>query len=252
MRIEDGKGTGSLVEVKDNALKVSIQQDDRADKLLEKIKEIRHILKHQLVGGSGASSRYHAELKHRQQEAEAKKQQYQQYQQELYVPYPIEEIPMPRSPIRIYDAVQRVVDELKNNQGFAQSWRDNIAMAFQDEFERHAHLAGMINPTDMYTLSNYAANNFLSQLCQPTREPLSTSIPVFSEEPEPEEVVSLEELDEAIEIARNLPDEGNRVVSIEPEQLPEIIVKKSPGARLFDTSEDLIVEEFQIDELTMD
>ena len=78
----------------------------------------------------------------------------------------------PRPEPTLQQAVKRLIKEFRQDSDYARAWRDNIAMAFQDEFHRHTHLLGMVSDTDIFTISNYAANNFIGQLCSPTVDEL--------------------------------------------------------------------------------
>jgi len=63
------------------------------------------------------------------------------------------------------DAMKIVTQEIKEDAGYRQTWKANIAMAFQDEFERQVE-------TDtnkkglLHVIANQAADNFLDTLCR--------------------------------------------------------------------------------------
>lgn len=61
---------------------------------------------------------------------------------------------MKKSPIK------DLVKVLKEDEGYYQSWKDNIAMAFYDEYQ----LRDYFNDINISELSNNAAERFLKQL----------------------------------------------------------------------------------------
>ena len=74
--------------------------------------------------------------------------------------------------ISIQQAVDRFRKELRNDEGFRESYKANIAMAFKDEYssykvELNKRYLGRL---DIHKIANVAANNFLNLLCMQTKE----------------------------------------------------------------------------------
>jgi hypothetical protein len=71
-------------------------------------------------------------------------------------------------------AVEILIAELakdKSEGSYYYSWQANIAMAFQDEFNRYAaskEIEGTAMNFNIHQISNTAAKNFLDLLCRPT------------------------------------------------------------------------------------
>lgn len=58
---------------------------------------------------------------------------------------------------KVKKAVEILADALKNNPGYYESWKANIAVQFQDEYRRCGHRR-------IHEISNKAADNFLKLL----------------------------------------------------------------------------------------
>lgn len=65
---------------------------------------------------------------------------------------------------KLKDAVDIVIEALKNDPEYYMAWKANIAMAFKDEFERHAKEAEKQIDLDIHNIANTAADNFLNLL----------------------------------------------------------------------------------------
>ena len=61
--------------------------------------------------------------------------------------------------MKIEDAVNKLREELRNDEGFYYSYQSNIAMTFYDEAQRQ----GIVNDK-LLEISNNAANHFLKRL----------------------------------------------------------------------------------------
>lgn len=61
------------------------------------------------------------------------------------------------------EAVEKLTQELKKDEGFFISYQANIAMAFKDEYDRCEKKYK--NSHDIHTIANAAAKNFLNLLC---------------------------------------------------------------------------------------
>lgn len=57
---------------------------------------------------------------------------------------------------------KKVFEELKNDEELFQSWKDNIAMAFKDEYARCEKKYK--NKEDLHKIANKASENFLNLL----------------------------------------------------------------------------------------
>jgi len=71
--------------------------------------------------------------------------------------------------ITVKQAIEKITDELKNDEAYYIGWQANIAMAFKDEFHRQAGNPGEmrhINSDELHVISNTAADNFLALLCR--------------------------------------------------------------------------------------
>ena len=69
--------------------------------------------------------------------------------------------------IEIKDAIEKVISELKNDKGYYESWKANIAMSFKDNERWYREKTGKkyLNKNDKHIISNDAADYFLKQLC---------------------------------------------------------------------------------------
>ncbi len=67
---------------------------------------------------------------------------------------------------KLQHAVQVLCEELKTDEGYRESWKANIAMAFKDEWNNHMMevQAKGKGYTDMHKISNDAADRFLNLL----------------------------------------------------------------------------------------
>jgi hypothetical protein len=66
----------------------------------------------------------------------------------------------------IKQAVDTLTDAFKTDADFRYAYQANIAMAFVDEFRRHQKESGRkhVNYSDLHTVANTAADNFLTLL----------------------------------------------------------------------------------------
>lgn len=73
----------------------------------------------------------------------------------------------------IGQAVEKLCEELKNDEDYYRSWKDNIAIAFKDEFWKKINVDGMIGDNiyiiytsnqNVHEIANNAADNFLKRL----------------------------------------------------------------------------------------
>lgn len=71
------------------------------------------------------------------------------------------------------EANKVLFNELRNDPELFRAWKDNIAMAFKDEYARevyrqsHDHLEGFKTEADIHEIANKAAENFLNLLIKP-------------------------------------------------------------------------------------
>jgi hypothetical protein len=63
--------------------------------------------------------------------------------------------------MRVQKAVKVLTKALKDDPGFYLSYQSNIAMAFQDEWDRQAKLHPL-ETADVHKVANNAAKNFLN------------------------------------------------------------------------------------------
>ena len=63
--------------------------------------------------------------------------------------------------INLGDAINRVCEEIKNDEGYRIAWEANIAMAFKDQFNFSGHKH---DPKVVHEVANKAAAAFLDQL----------------------------------------------------------------------------------------
>jgi hypothetical protein len=72
-----------------------------------------------------------------------------------------------RNPIR------EAIDQIKNDPELFRGWKDNIAMAFKDEYNRQYEFDAIdpVSP-DIHKIANDAAENFLNLLCHDNKKEL--------------------------------------------------------------------------------
>jgi hypothetical protein len=63
------------------------------------------------------------------------------------------------------EAVSKLTTELKNDKSFWESYKANIAMAFQDEFN-NSEVSEAIESWRIHEIANKAADRFLCQWCE--------------------------------------------------------------------------------------
>lgn len=69
--------------------------------------------------------------------------------------------------ITIKQATDRLFEELRKDKDLYYAYQANIAMAFKDEFHRHAGPPGEmvhVNSDELHVIANQAAKNFLDLL----------------------------------------------------------------------------------------
>lgn len=68
--------------------------------------------------------------------------------------------------------IEKLVNSLKSDVDYRRSWIANIAVSFQDEVHRYRKKTGKkyLNAQDIHTISNTAAEEFLTLLCRDTKE----------------------------------------------------------------------------------
>ena len=65
----------------------------------------------------------------------------------------------------LQEAIETLCNALKEDKALFRAYKDNIAMAFQDEYNYYMDKYGRINSSeDIWTISNNAAKNFLNLL----------------------------------------------------------------------------------------
>lgn len=66
------------------------------------------------------------------------------------------------------DAFLKITNELKNNKGYYESWKSNIAMAYIDSerWYKEKHKKKTLNAPDKHIIANEAAEYFLKLLCK--------------------------------------------------------------------------------------
>jgi len=69
-------------------------------------------------------------------------------------------------------AVQELVTALRTDEDYRRAWKDNIAMAFKDEFwstcTTHEHL-DLMDSESLHEIANKASENFLKLLCNDSK-----------------------------------------------------------------------------------
>lgn len=70
--------------------------------------------------------------------------------------------------MKLETAINTIKKALKEDKGYRESWKANIAVAFQDEFGNWRDNNAGINASneDIHKISNIAANRFLEKLAQ--------------------------------------------------------------------------------------
>lgn len=69
------------------------------------------------------------------------------------------------------ECIEHLTEQLRIDPGYRISWQANIAVQFQDEWEKEADAQGI--PTTrraIHAISNKAADNFLNLLCYVPKE----------------------------------------------------------------------------------
>lgn len=72
--------------------------------------------------------------------------------------------PEGESQITTEQAVSHLMKQLRKDEGYYQSWKDNIAIAIKDEFEKMFPAQPMIGKGDIHVLANAGADRFLKML----------------------------------------------------------------------------------------
>jgi len=62
--------------------------------------------------------------------------------------------------------IKKLVKALKEDKDYYRAWKDNIAMAFKDEYYRRKKLGHYLNLVDIHEIANTAADNFLKMICK--------------------------------------------------------------------------------------
>jgi hypothetical protein len=76
----------------------------------------------------------------------------------------------PQQELRL--AIETLVDNLKEDEGYRLSWQANISMAFKDEFSNYMAInhstfkEEVENEVDIHEIANRASDNFLNMLCK--------------------------------------------------------------------------------------
>lgn len=63
------------------------------------------------------------------------------------------------------EAVEKLTTELKNDPGFRETYKANIAVAFQDEYDYFYKKYNGVTRADIHQISNQAAERFLNNWC---------------------------------------------------------------------------------------
>lgn len=72
--------------------------------------------------------------------------------------------------MKLQNAVKTLAKELENNEDLFQGYQANIAIQFQDEFNRQMGQIGRNAVIDnLHNISNAAAKNFLNVFCKDSR-----------------------------------------------------------------------------------
>jgi len=68
--------------------------------------------------------------------------------------------------MKVEEAVKILTTALKEDEGFRESYKANIAMAFKDEYARKKIDKNYVNSNDLHEIANKAADNFLNLWCK--------------------------------------------------------------------------------------
>lgn len=66
--------------------------------------------------------------------------------------------------------MDELIETLKNDNKCFESWQENIAMCFYDEYYRQKRKQTYLNKQELYSISNNAAKNFLNNLLKDKTE----------------------------------------------------------------------------------
>jgi len=69
--------------------------------------------------------------------------------------------------MKLEEAISKITTELKNDAGYRESWKANIAMAYKDCETWYKQRTGKkrLNREDKHIIANEAAEHFLKLLC---------------------------------------------------------------------------------------
>jgi hypothetical protein len=69
---------------------------------------------------------------------------------------------------KLQNAIGTLIEALKTDGGYRESWKANIAMAFKDDYYwyKNNNDKEYLNNQDIHIVANNAADNFLNQLCR--------------------------------------------------------------------------------------
>lgn len=69
--------------------------------------------------------------------------------------------------MELKEAISKITNELKNDTGYRESWKANIAMAYKDCEHWYKQKTGKkkLNREDKHIIANDAAEHFLNLLC---------------------------------------------------------------------------------------
>ena len=72
----------------------------------------------------------------------------------------------------IQEAIKIITSELSKDKSWWESYQENIAMQFYDEYIRHIEKTGKryVNRKELMKISNTGANNFLKLWCKPSNK----------------------------------------------------------------------------------
>lgn len=74
--------------------------------------------------------------------------------------------------MELKEAISKITTELKNDAGYRESWKTNIAMAYKDCEHRYMKKTGkkQLNKDDKHIIANDAAEFFLKLFCSETKQ----------------------------------------------------------------------------------
>jgi hypothetical protein len=74
--------------------------------------------------------------------------------------------------MKTLDAVKHLIKVLKKDEGYRESWKASIAMAFKDSWDWYSKKKRktVMNKLDRHIISNEAAEYFLTLLCLPNEK----------------------------------------------------------------------------------